>query len=276
MWVRRISALVVVLGGALALAGGAAAYARAPYTVKPARYQPTVRFVMTYRGSGTWHTVYHSEPPDPGGAHDTNDAHDSSTQLWSLRFEHLLRLSSCHGPGGCVSAGSLEGATGTTGATGSINHTHLDGLYAFDNASERCLVGAVTPPPPQLQATVLVRYLPRRRAISLTALSPVDDVLTLLPVACPGQGDPLDGLADNYFSPGFSFASGYGPDRWFTSAPVVLPLAVLHRAARVAVHFSDTAAGTPPAACAVQQPSYETCGTGGSWTGTLELTVLRH
>lgn len=275
MGLKRVCALIVAVAGWLALAGGAGAHARVPYTVVPAAYQPTIRFLLTYHGSGTWHTVYHSEPPDPGGAHDTNDARDSSTQLWSLHFTQPLTVSACRRPGGCVSAGPLEGATGTTGATGTIDHTHKDGLYAFDNAAEHCLVGAVTPPPPQLQATIMVRYFPGRRAISLTALSPVDDVLTLLPVACPGQGDPLDGLADNYFMPGFSFASGYGPDRWFTSAPVAVPLAVLHRAARIKIHFSDTAAGTPPPGCAVQQPSYETCSTGGSWAGTLELTARR-
>jgi hypothetical protein len=271
----KLSAIMAVLGSAWLLpAGGAEA---APgYTVLPAGYRSTVQFAVTYRGSGSWHTVYHSEPPDGGGAHDTNDAHDSSTQLWSLRFTRPLTVSGCRHKGGCMIASSLEGATGTTSATGSIDHTHLDGLYAFDNASEHCLVGAVTPPPGRLPATMLVRYLPRRRAISLTALSPVDDVLTLLPVACPGQGDPLDGLEDNYFSPGFSFASGYGADRWFTSAPVVVPLAVLHRAARIKLHFSDTTVGTPPATCAVQQPSYETCRTGGSWSGTIELTAVQH
>jgi hypothetical protein len=261
---RSLWGLTAAVG--LLLAGSAAA--KPAYTIVPARYRSTVQFAVTYRGSGSWHTVYHAEPPDGGGAHDTNDARDMSTQVWSLRFTHPLTLPR--------TASSLQGATGTTGATGSIDHTHIDGLYAFDNAAERCRVGAVTPPPGQLPVTVLVRYLPRRRAVSLTALSPVDDVLTLLPVGCPGQGDPIDGLADDYFSPGFSFASGYGPDRWFTSAPVLVPLAVMHRAAHIAVHFANTAAGAPPTACAVQQPSYETCHTGGSWTGTLVLTAVGH
>jgi hypothetical protein len=103
---------------------------------------------------------------------------------------------------------------------------HIDGLYRFDNVAERCRVKAVTPADTHLPATVSVRYLPALRSVAGAALIPVSQVLVLLPQACPGQGDSIDGLADNYFTPGFSFAAGWGPERWFAAAPAVIRILV--------------------------------------------------
>ena len=75
-------------------------------------------FVVTYAGAGWWRTSYHSEPPDPGGAHDTNDAHDTSRQRWSLRFSDRLTIRRCAGRAGCVNPDELTAATGTTTAAG--------------------------------------------------------------------------------------------------------------------------------------------------------------
>jgi hypothetical protein len=81
----------------------------------------------------------------------------------------------------------------------------------------------------------------------------------------------IDGLADNYFTPGFSFAEEWGPARWFTSSTVTVPLSVLHRAARITIPLADTPAGRPPRDCAVPYPSWQRCRTGGAWAGTLTL-----
>jgi hypothetical protein len=159
-------------------------------------------------------------------------------------------------------------------ATGKVSHVHIDGLYPADNRSEKCRMSVSTSPGQTLNASVDVRYEARARALAITALDPVANALEILPGECPGQGDSIDGLNDNYFTPGFSFASGYGPDRWFTSATVSIPLARLHRSQRISISFGDTTTGAPPRNCAVQHPSYEQCATGGSWSGTLVLTRL--
>lgn len=270
-----VCAAAALSGSVLLLAICDRAAARAPtaprYTVVAGSYAPQPGFVVTYNGSGSWRTIYHSEPPNPGGAHDTNDARDSSAEHWSLRFTRVLAIGRC---GACTNLASLNAALGATSASGSIDHTHIDGLYSFDNVSERCRVKAATPADMPLPATVSVHYLPALRSVVLTALIPVSRVLVLLPQGCPGQGDSIDGLADNYFTPGFSFAAGWGPERWFAAAPVVIPLSVLNRARRITIREANTAHGTPPAACAVDEPTYERCRTGGSWRGTLTLSAV--
>ena len=266
---------VVVSGCVLLLVICDRAAARVPiaprYTVLPGSYTPQPRFVVTYDGSGSWRTVYHSEPPNPSGAHDANDARDSSAEHWSLRFARDLAIGRC---GACTNLASLNEALGATSASGSIDHTHIDGLFSFDNVSERCRVKARTPADTPLPATVSVRYLPVLRSVALTALIPVSKVFVLLAQACPGQGDSIDGLADNYFMPGFSFAAGWGPERWFAAAPVLIPVSELDRAARITIREADTAQGTPPRGCGVGEPSYERCRTGGSWRGTLTLSAV--
>jgi hypothetical protein len=107
--------------------------------------------------------------------------------------------------------------------------------------------------------------------VVLRALNPIGDTLVLLPQECPAQGDALDGLADNYFEPGFSFASQSGPDRWFTSERVEVPLALLHRARAISIRLEDTRAGSPARDCAAPDPSWQQCRTGGAWSATLTL-----
>lgn len=268
------TALVALLWFLVAAGASHAAAGPANYAVVPGRYTPVAQFAVTYTGSGRWHTVYHSEPSNPGGAHDTNQAHDSSSQRWSLRFTRRLTIPRCgRGGVGCQELDSLTSAIGRTSATGRIDHRHIDGLYRADDAAERCAVrigtAAGTPPPPALA----VRYVAQTQSVSLTALIPVAGALSLLPSECPGQGDSLDGLLNSYFTPGFSFGTEFGPARWFTSRTVVIPVAVLDRAERITIPLSNTRQGTPPAHCVVPNPSYERCTTGGSWSGLLTLTA---
>jgi hypothetical protein len=203
--------------------------------------------------------------------HDTNDAHDSSSQSWRLTFTRPLVIRPCAGTNRCPGISSLTTARGATSDAARIDHTHIDGLFPDLNASVSCQVSAATPPGAPLQATVQLASLPHEQAIAITALIPVSRALLLLPLQCPGQGDPIDGLFNDYATPGFSFAPGYGPERWFTSRTVDVPATVLHRTARVTIRFRDTAGGRPPRGCAVPQPSYQRCTTGGTWSGTLTL-----
>src|SRR5438270_393920 len=72
-----------------------ASRSKPPYTTQHSGYRKHARFVVTYTGRGKWGTVYHSEPPNQGGDHDTNDAHDASTQRWSLLFGQSVAVSPC-------------------------------------------------------------------------------------------------------------------------------------------------------------------------------------
>jgi hypothetical protein len=273
--------------GARSLAAGtalAAVLAAAPalatprvYSARPGRASARISFAATYRGSGSWATTYRSEPPNPGAKPDHNYAHDSSAEQWSLHYAAPVRLTACHfqevsNPRPCRRVDAPSHATGTSSASGRISHVHIDGIYPADNASVSCRVDAQTPRGLLLFAGLSIRYRPARNAIAVTALDPVDTVLSLLPGECPGQGDPIDGIADNYFTPGFSFASAFGPDRWFRSRTVTVPLRVLRHSRQITFHFHQTAAGTPPRTCAVPDPSYQQCATGGSWNGVLTLT----
>ena len=89
--------------------------------------------------------------------------------------------------------------------------------------------------------------------------------------ARPCAADSRSLIADFYAFPGFSFDSAYGADRWFASREVVIPAAIFHRSSKITIQLSDTRAGTPPKHCAVKDPSFERCTTGGSWRGTLTL-----
>jgi hypothetical protein len=237
-----------------------------------ARAAPAVRFAVTYTGSGSWHTVYHATPPNEGGAPDTNDAHDSSTQRWALRFTRALQIPDCSAPSNpCRHVGGLVAARGRTSVSGTIDHTHKDGLFADDDMAESCRTGASTPKALALHAAITVGYRPAGRRITLRALTPLTDVYDRFNGTCR-HSDSLDGLSDNYFTPGFSFADGFGPERWFTSHTITMSATRLRRAQRVRVRLGDTRAGTPPADCAVAHPDYERCTTGGSWSGVLTLS----
>jgi len=261
---------IVAAAVAMTLAFAVPAAAR-PYTTQPGRYRPTPRFTVTYTGSGRWATSYHAEPSDGGGRHDTDTAGDSSTQKWSETFSHTLVIPAC----GCGSPPQLTGAHGASSATGQIDHVHLDGLYTQLNASERCTVRSATPAGMTLETAVDLGYDRRSHSITLTASNPVGDALLLLPPECPGQGDALDGLADNYFTPGFSFAPAWGPTRWFTSATVSIPMSVVHRASRITIPLAAARSDRPPRDCSVPHASWQRCRTGGSWSGTLTLSARR-
>src|SRR5438874_9500222 len=67
----------------------------APYSVEHGPFQAAPRFAVRYSGSGSWRTLYHSEPPNDGGDHDTNDVDDSSTQRWQLLYRGALVVPRC-------------------------------------------------------------------------------------------------------------------------------------------------------------------------------------
>jgi hypothetical protein len=248
---------------ALVTAGGSAAAART-LTFTPGAYVAAPRFHVTYSGRGEWSTTYHSTPANPGANPDTNDAHDSSSERWSLSFIESLSARR-------AGTYELSEAGGSTRARGRISHSHLDGIYAADNVSTSCEVAARTPLHARLPAAIEVTHLRGARGLRVTALDPLSEVLTLLPQQCPGQGDSLDGLADNYFTPGFSFAAGYGPDRWFRSRSTFIPLAVLRRAVRLSVPLGPGPSAAPPVNCAVPYPAWQRCHTAGTWRGTVTL-----
>ncbi len=227
-------------------------------------------FTISYSGSGTYGTRYHSEPPNQGGMHDTDSADDSERQRWSLRFISPLRVRCA---ARCTQPTVLTGARGATSITAQISHVHVDGLYSQLNASVQCSISSSTPPGAILDASLRIQV--GARSISITALDPLGDALLLLPAACPGQGDSIDGLLDNYLGPGFSFAQGYGPDRWFTSATVTVPRRRLQIGATIRIPLSQSRDGTPPHDCAVPQPSIQQCVTGGAWSGVLTLRYRR-
>ncbi|MHB8689887.1 MAG: hypothetical protein ACYDHH_01450 [Solirubrobacteraceae bacterium] len=154
-----------------------------------------------------------------------------------------------------------------------IAHTHIDGLYRFDDRAANCHLSYSTPRGAQLQTVLQFAYAKHGRALAVTAEIPVDQALLLLPPTCPAQGDSIDGLLDNYFTPGFSFDTSYGSARWFTSATVEIPLARLHRSTVVRIHLRNTRAGTPPRNCDVPNPAYERCTTTGSWSGVLTFAA---
>jgi hypothetical protein len=238
-----------------------------------------LRFRVSYSGSGVWRTVYHSEPPNPGGAHDTNDANDSSTQSWSLTFTAPLTVPACRPRLGrsdpCLAIRTITGATGRQLITGRVAHRHRDGLFPAQNGSVHCTIRGGAPAGLPLRPAIRFVYSPATATISLTALDPVREALTALPGQCPGQGDSLDGLNDEYFTPGFSFSPAYGPDRWFKSRTIALSTGRLHRSRRIRIRVAQTRAGTPPRSCLVPAPAYERCTTGGSWRGVVVLTAIR-
>ncbi len=253
--------------------------ASSPYSVVPAPYRPVAGFAVSYSGTGTWKTTYHAVPPNPGGMHDTNDAVDSSTQRWSL--EYLARLtvpacgSSTRSPRDrCARLAGPRSARGPTSVVGLVDHTHVDGLYSFDDATDRCQLADAPPPRTPVSVPLRLTYDPRHQSITITPSDPVFQALALIVQSCSGHVDGIDGLAANYFTPGFSFSPAYGPDRWFTPRPITIALATLHRAARITASLGPTAAGTPPANCAVRAPAVERCHTAGTWRGVLTLAAV--
>src|SRR3954454_17548697 len=137
-----------VVIGVLVLAPGAADAAasssppKAQYTADPgpARAHPT--FSVAYSGSGSYRTVFHATPPNPGGKPDTNDAHDTSKQSWDVKFRRKLAVPTCGQPAGfgddpCGSLGGLSGASGKASMIGKVDHKHVDGPYKQLNRTVR-------------------------------------------------------------------------------------------------------------------------------------------
>ena len=267
---RGAFAALVLLGALIAPQGASGAGQVTPFTPP----KSTLKFTVTYGGSGRWSTTYHSTPPNPGHGPDTNNAHDRSTQRWSLRLRGLVSVPLCRPSGGndpCTRIHGLSGATGSSVVTGHIDHVHKDGIFAADDASVKCSLRYALPARLPVPVTIAVRYLARRHAIAISASDPVQLALDSLPGACPRQGDPIDGLLDDYFTPGFSFKPTYGPDRWFTSRVVTVPVRRFRSARALRISLRNTRQGTPPRNCSVTHPAYERCTGTGSWTGTVTL-----
>jgi hypothetical protein len=247
--------------------------------IRNGKSRTVARFRVTYSGSASVRTRYHSEPPNPGGMHDTNDAIDSSTWKWSLTWRTALRVPRCgrtaHRRDPCRTLKQLAGVTGPQQGSGRVSHRHVDGLFPADNASIHCQLHSSTPKGFPGVARILLRYNARAKTLALTALDPLTEAIGRLPGQCPGQGDSIDGLNDNYFTPGFSFSQRYGPDRFFTSATSVIKLRTWHRARTITIRLRNTRQNTPPRNCAVPFPAYQRCTTTESWSGTLRLQAIR-
>ena len=256
----QLAALAALAALLAAMPAGAS-----PYSAVPAPYRAAPRFSATYVGSGTWRTYYHATPPNPGGAPDSNYAHDSSAESWRLGFATELALAG-------ASDQSLTSTAGRALVLGRIDHTHVDGLYTELDASVSCQVKGATSGSGAHATLAFRRSGPR---VVLTAGNPLGDALTNMPTACPDQGDSIDRILDNYFTPGFSLAPGFGPDLWFASRPVSIPLRVLRRSAWIAIALRGDPSGRPPTDCAPAHPEYESCITGGTWTGLLTLRRTR-
>jgi hypothetical protein len=267
-----LSALAVALFSGYAASAGAK-----PYTSTPGPARSDASFVATYSGQGTYATRFHATPPNDGGKPDTNDARDSSTQAWSIKFQKALAFPTCGQPSfgddPCLGLAGVSGARGKTELIGHVNHKHVDGIYRQFDRTVKCRLQKRPSPRRLLDASVGLRYIPETRSIAVSASDPIATAVSLFPAQCPKQGDSIDRVLDFYAMPGFSFAEGYGPERWFASREVVIPEDVFHRSKRIKIRLHDTTAGAPPKRCAVHDPSFETCKTGGSWDGILTLTA---
>jgi hypothetical protein len=260
----------------LSAAAPAAIAAKPGYSTTPGPNRPDASFVVTYAGKGSYATTFHATPPNPGGKPDTNDAHDTSTQRWELKFRRRLAVPTCGQPSGfgedpCTDLADLAGASGKTNMTGKVNHKHVDGLYKQLNRTVRCTLRKTPSPRRKHEVNLVTRYIPETDSIGVSVSDPMYTTLTFFPTQCPKQGDSIDRILDFYATPGFSFAEGWGPERWFASREVIIPSAVFHRSKQIKIPLHLTKAGTPPKHCARQNPSYEKCTTGGAWNGVVTL-----
>ncbi|MEA2441064.1 MAG: hypothetical protein QOH76_2488 [Thermoleophilaceae bacterium] len=264
---------------ALAVLPLSVADAKPSYTTTPGPNQSQARFVVTYKGSGAYKTRFHATPPNPDGKPDTNDAWDSSKQDWSIKFQKAATVPTCGPPASgfgddpCASLTGLSGAKGPTSLSGHVDHRHIDGLYRVLNRKVKCEMRKRPSKKRLLDASIGLRYIPETQSIGVSASDPIATAVSLFPAQCPEQGDSIDRILDFYAMPGFSFAESYGPERWFASKEVIVPAAVFHKSSKIRIPLHDTAAGRPPKHCALHDPSFERCTTGGSWHGVLTLTA---
>ncbi len=250
--------------------------AKAPYSAVPGPDRADAGFVVTYSGTGSWRTQFHATPPNQGGKPDTNDARDTSRQSWSLRYRRAITFPTCGQPadGSPDPCASLTGPTWASGAAlmaGRVNHKHVDGLYRQFDRTVKCKLQKRPSLRRRQFAPITVRYLPDSHEIGISVANPLFTTLSLFSSQCPKQGESIDRILDFYAVPGFSFDTAYGADRWFASREVLIPVSVLHGSKQVTIPLRDTPAGTPPRGCAVNDPSFERCKTGGSWSGKLVL-----
>src|SRR3954471_10102719 len=107
---RPLATTAVLLAAGLGVLAPSAV-AKPAYTTTPGAANPDARFVVSYEGSGSYKTRFHATPPNPGEKPDTNDAWDSSTQSWKLRFNRSLVVPTCGAPaeGGDDPCGSVAG-----------------------------------------------------------------------------------------------------------------------------------------------------------------------
>jgi hypothetical protein len=229
--------------------------------------------MVSYQGTGRWRTDYRATPTNPGHKSDHNSAHDSSTQSWKLTYRGSVTVPTCGAPPGseqdpCAALAGPTRARGTTRLTGKVSHRHVDGVFRVLNRTVRCSLRRQTRHLTH-DASLGLAYSAERQTIGITASNPLSTALTLFPTACPRQGDSIDRLFDNYFTPGFSFDPRYGADRWFTSRRVEIPAAVWHRSREISLGLADTRAATPPRHCAVADRRREHCTARGAWRGVL-------
>lgn len=261
----------------LALLSAAVPASAAPgYSTTPGPNRPDAKFVVSYEGKGSYATTFHATPPNPGGKADRNDAHDTSTQLWNVKFRGKLAVPTCGQPSGfgddpCGGLAGLSGASGKTNMTGKVDHKHVDGLYKQFDRTVRCTLRVTPSRKRRLEVNLVTRYIPETNSIGVSASDPMSTTISFFPTQCPKQGESIDRILDFYATPGFSFAQGWGPDPWFASREVIIPSPVFHHSARIKIPLHLTAAGTPPKHCARPNPSYEKCKTGGAWNGVLTL-----
>jgi hypothetical protein len=269
----RLRTTTLALAAAVLAACAPAASASAPYSATPGPQRADASFALSYEGGGTYRTTFHGEPPNPdGNKDDRNDAHDSSRQAWAVRFSDGVEIPTCApADDPCAGVSGISGASGPTTITGRVNHRHVDGIYPELDRTVKCRLRKSPSRHRTLDAAVNVRYLPESQSFAVSASNPVATAISLFPTQCPKQGDSIDRILDFYAVPGFSFADGYGPERWFASREVVIPAAVFHDSKRIRIPLRNTPAGTPPRRCAVRDPSFERCRTGGAWRGVLTL-----
>src|SRR3954466_6536230 len=117
--VTRLAAPAAIALALLSAAAPGAVAAGPGYNTTPGPDRPDAKFVVSYAGKGSYATTFHATPPNPGGKPDTNDAHDTSTQRWDLKFRRQLAVPTCGQPSGfgedpCAGLADLSGASGKT------------------------------------------------------------------------------------------------------------------------------------------------------------------